>query len=512
MPLGEDPTTRRLPGGTSGWPPSRRAASHPWRPRVRPHRRRRPPCPAAQRVPELPSGPPDPLDHGETPSRRQGAGDRPRLRRRPGGRAVRRRYDAPVVAPPATAAAGGSRGVRLRRRAHPGPAGAALLGVLVLLPCRTLPTPPTAAWWPCPGRRGPSTSSSPVSRGGRSPPWSCARTPPRSPCVGRMTTQPERSVSPSRSPVSRRTRSGVAPAPSAHWTATESGAALAVRFPVVGALARHRAALTTRAAVDLLRAALGDMGARPLMAVVSDPPAAAEAALPLLQDSLLWDLPGWALRHDEDGTLAEWDGTASIAISVGRDEHLGAGLRFTAVGGDVGPAGDATGDPTAHPFSFGRWTGTTTGLTSLHLPQRGPARGRRRRLPGRRRAAVRSRRQPPEAGRGPRRPGLTAGELTREPSGSPAVAASGTSGPGARPARRHTVREWTCRGLLQPRPRRGSRGTRGGRRGAVRRRWPCASSSAWPPWSRTPGRRRASTPSCMPTCRPGRRSCDGCRR
>ena len=39
----------------------------------------------------------------------------------------------------------------------------------------------------------------------------------------------------------------------------------------------------------------------------------------------------------------------------------------------------------------------------------------------------------------------------------------------------------------EPRPRRGSRGTRGGRRGAAGRRWPCASSSAWPPWSTTPG-------------------------
>ena len=195
---------------------------------------------------------------------------------------------------------------------------------------RKLPTPPTAASWPCPGRPGPSTSSSPVSRGGRSPPWSCARTPPRSPCAGRMTTQPGRSVlSVEVSGVAPDTL-GRGPGTFGAWTATESGAALSVRFPVVGALARHRAALTTRAAVDLLRAALGDTGARPLMAVVPDSPTAAEAALPVLQDTLLWDLPGWTLRHDEDGTLAEWDGTASIAISVGRDEHLGAGLRFTA--------------------------------------------------------------------------------------------------------------------------------------------------------------------------------------
>ena len=88
------------------------------------------------------------------------------------------------------------------------------------------------------------------------------------------------------------------------WAAaTAGGAALAVRFPVAGALARHRAALTTRAAVDLLRAALGDLGAGSLMAVVPDSRLRpAEAALPALQDSLLWDLPGWTLRHDVNGT------------------------------------------------------------------------------------------------------------------------------------------------------------------------------------------------------------------
>ena len=146
------------------------------------------------------------------------------------------------------------------------------------------------------------------------------------------------------------------------WTATGSGAALAVRFPVVGALARHRAALTTRAAVDLLRAALGDMGAGSLMTVVADSPTAAEAALPVLQDTLLWDLPGWTLRHDKDGTLAEWDGTASITISVGRDENLGAGLLFTASVAAPVPPGTRPVDRAA-PFSFGRWTGTTTGMT-----------------------------------------------------------------------------------------------------------------------------------------------------
>jgi len=136
-----------------------------------------------------------------------------------------------------------------------------------------------------------------------------------------------------------------------------------VQFPVDGALAGHRVALTTRAAVDLLRAALGDLGAGPLLAVVADSPTAAELALPVLQDNLLWDLPGWSLRHGTDGTLAEWEGTASISISVGLDEFLGAGLRLTATVTTPLPPGTRPVDRPAHPFSFGRWTATATGMT-----------------------------------------------------------------------------------------------------------------------------------------------------
>jgi hypothetical protein len=158
-------------------------------------------------------------------------------------------------------------------------------------------------------------------------------------------------------------RLGRGPGTFGAWTATESGAALTVRFPVVGALARHRAALTTRAAVDLLRTALGDLGAGPLMAVVAASPTAAELALPVVQDNLLWDLPGWMLRHDTDGTLAEWEGRAGLTISVGRDENLGTGLRFTATVAAPVPPGAGPVDRAAHPFSFGRWTGTATGMS-----------------------------------------------------------------------------------------------------------------------------------------------------
>ena len=156
---------------------------------------------------------------------------------------------------------------------------------------------------------------------------------------------------------------GCGPGAFGAWTATESGAALAVRFPVVGALARHRAALTTRAAVDLLRTALGDLGAGPLMAAVAGSPTAAELALPVLQDNLLWDLPGWMVRHDTDGTLAEWDGRASLTISVERDENLGTGLRFTVSVATPVPSGTRPVDRAAHPFSLGRMTATATGMT-----------------------------------------------------------------------------------------------------------------------------------------------------
>ena len=83
----------------------------------------------------------------------------------------------------------------------------------------------------------------------------------------------------------------------------------------------------------------------------------------MLQDNLLWDLPGWALSTRHDGTLAEWEGTASITISVGRDEYLGAGLRFAASVATPVPSGTRPVDRAAHPFSFGQWTGTTTGMT-----------------------------------------------------------------------------------------------------------------------------------------------------
>ncbi len=58
-----------------------------------------------------------------------------------------------------------------------------------------------------------------------------------------------------------------------------------------------------------------------------------------------------------------WEGTASITISVGRDENLGAGLRFTASVATPVPPGTGPVDRAAHPFSLGRWTGTATGMS-----------------------------------------------------------------------------------------------------------------------------------------------------
>ena len=98
---------------------------------------------------------------------------------------------------------------------------------------------------------------------------------------------------------------------------------------------------------------------------------------------------------------------------------------------------------TAHPFSFGRWTGTTHGH---ELTPPSSARTCSRSSPTTSRPAPPCCPESSAASGGRSRTSSTGSDrwrITREPSGAPAVAASGTSGPGARPARRHTVREWT---------------------------------------------------------------------
>jgi hypothetical protein len=148
------------------------------------------------------------------------------------------------------------------------------------------------------------------------------------------------------------------------WAASTAGTAtLSVRFPATGALARHRTALTARAGVDLVRTALGDLAAgAPLALVPGGRVRPADTALPVIQDSLLWDLPGWDLSHEVNGTTAQWEPLASIVIAPGVDEHLGTGLRFEATLATSAPAGTRSVEPAAYDYAFGRWTRAGTGL------------------------------------------------------------------------------------------------------------------------------------------------------
>jgi hypothetical protein len=148
------------------------------------------------------------------------------------------------------------------------------------------------------------------------------------------------------------------------WAAgTAGGATLSVQFPATGALARHRTALTARAAVDLVRTALGDLAAGAPLALVPDGGfRPADTALPVLQDSLLWDLPGWSLSHEVNATTAQWETLASIVITPGVDEHLGTGLRFEATLATSAPAWSPAEAP-SYDCTFGRWTRAGTGLT-----------------------------------------------------------------------------------------------------------------------------------------------------
>jgi hypothetical protein len=149
------------------------------------------------------------------------------------------------------------------------------------------------------------------------------------------------------------------------WAAgPDGGATLSVRFPATGALARHRTALTARAGVDLVRTALGDLAAgAPLVLVPGGRLRPADTALPVLQDSLLWDLPGWSLSHEVNGTTAQWETLASIVITPGVDVHLGTGLRFEATLATPAQAGTTPAQPPSYDCTFGRWTRAGTGLT-----------------------------------------------------------------------------------------------------------------------------------------------------
>ena len=147
------------------------------------------------------------------------------------------------------------------------------------------------------------------------------------------------------------------------WAAgTAGGATLSVRFPATGTLARHRTALTARAGADLVRTALGDLAAGAPLALLSGGRLRpADTALPVIQDSLLWDLPGWNLSHEVNRTTAQWEPRATIVITPGVDEHLGTGLRFEATL-DM-PAGTSPAEEPSYDCAFGRWTRTSTGLT-----------------------------------------------------------------------------------------------------------------------------------------------------
>jgi hypothetical protein len=149
------------------------------------------------------------------------------------------------------------------------------------------------------------------------------------------------------------------------WAAgTAGGATLSVRFPATGVLARHRTALTARAGADLVRTALGDLAAGAPLALVPDGRTGpADTALPVLQDSLLWDLPGWSLTHEVNRTTAQWERLASIVIAPGVDEHLGTGLRFEAMLATSAQAWTSPAESPSYDCVLGRWRKVGTDLT-----------------------------------------------------------------------------------------------------------------------------------------------------
>ena len=135
------------------------------------------------------------------------------------------------------------------------------------------------------------------------------------------------------------------------WTAgAEGGADLSVSFAVPPRLEDRREALTLAAAADLVHTALAESSGWFPMSLLASAAGPARLALPLLQDQMLHDLPGWAFEHDDAGSRAQLGTRARLSVAVAPSRWLGEGLRV-----DVELPG-LTHPPTREArTSFGAW-------------------------------------------------------------------------------------------------------------------------------------------------------------
>ena len=142
------------------------------------------------------------------------------------------------------------------------------------------------------------------------------------------------------------------------WSAgVNGGADLTVSFTVPPRLEDRREALTLAAAADLVHTALAESSGWFPMTLLSSADSPARLALPLLQDQMLWDLPGWGFEHEDAGSTAELGTRARLRVAIAPSRWLGEGLRVDVElpGLTRPPAGEAH-------TSFGAWAVGDDGL------------------------------------------------------------------------------------------------------------------------------------------------------
>lgn len=131
----------------------------------------------------------------------------------------------------------------------------------------------------------------------------------------------------------------------------DGGADLTVALALRRAFEAYREELVSAAAADLVRTALDESAGAPARRTTPSRDSPARSALPLIQDQLLWDLPGWYFEHEELRSVGELGSRGRMVIAVETGRWLGEGIRI-----DVELPGVPTA-PAGSPgsTSFGAW-------------------------------------------------------------------------------------------------------------------------------------------------------------
>src|SRR6478672_10008585 len=135
-------------------------------------------------------------------------------------------------------------------------------------------------------------------------------------------------------------------------TRRDGGAELTVALALRPAFESYRDELTAAAAGDLVLTALDESAGAPARLTTTSWQGPARSALYVIQDQLLWDLPGWYFEHEDSRSVGELGTLGSMLIAVETGRWLGEGIRI-----DVElPGVPAVPTGSSGSTSFGAWT------------------------------------------------------------------------------------------------------------------------------------------------------------